>query len=163
MHQWIHIRFQFIAIDNWINDTLYLDMDAVNNYDEANVYSSVNLAKSTFYNIRLFTDMCKNTSYADALGIMDAGISHNTSMIKLRIHTNYLNLTNTSSNLFWAFKNLMIVVGQCASNCLTCNSSSSSACLSCVTNYLLVNGTCVCDTTNNNYYLSQCLPKCETN
>lgn len=108
--------------------------------------------------------MCKYNNYSDSLGIMNVTFSHNTSMVKLRIHTNYYNLpsSNISPYMFWGFKNLLIVVGQCAPNCLTCNSSSPFSCLSCAANYILnASNACVCDTSRNNYYLSQCLPKCE--
>ena len=140
-------------------------MDATCNYEESNIASTRPLQNQTFNNVGLSTDMCKYSNYSDSLGIMNVSFSHNTSMIKLRIRTNYYNQSSANSNpyMFWGFKNMLIVVGQCAPNCLTCNSSSPKACLSCATNYVLnSSGSCNCDTTRNNYYLSQCLPKCES-
>lgn len=162
-HQWMRIRFDFIAVDDWRNDTLFLEVDGNCNYEETSVRQVIPLQNQSFDNSRLSVDMCSNTSYSDAPAIMNVSFSHNTSMVKLRIKTSYYNQSGSNAHMFWGFKNLLIVVGQCAPNCLTCTSSSPTDCLSCATNYLLNSrGSCVCDTTKNNYYLTHCLPKCET-
>lgn len=159
-HQWVRVRFQFIALDDWRNNTLVLVMDNVSNYMETHTVAPVMLANQSFDNTNLHQDLCDSPNYPDSLGIMEASINHTASMIKLRIHTDYLNRTDSNVNLAWGFRNFILIVGQCAPTCTRCRSSSATDCLACIENYILVDGSCRCDTTKNNFYLDRCLPKC---
>jgi hypothetical protein len=148
-HQWMKIRFNFVAIDSWVNDSLILAIDNINNYDEANIYSYRQLKNFTYNNTQHYADYC-GASLPDSLGRMDAAISHTSAMVKMRIHTNYLNQTNNNTNMYWGFKDLLIIVGQCHRTCLTCTSSTPDSCLTCQPGYILSGSSCICDPTNNN-------------
>lgn len=115
-------------------------MDNSSNYMETNTVVPVMLTNQSFDNSRLHQDLCASTFYPDSLGFMETSISHTASMIKLRIHTDYLNRSDTNVNLAWGFRNFILVVGQCAQTCTRCRSSSSTDCLACIDNYVLVNG-----------------------
>lgn len=47
-----------------------------------------------------------------------------------------------SSTSYYGIRNFFIVIQGCGSGCASCNSTNSSICNSCKSNYLLVNGSC---------------------
>ncbi len=144
-HQWLRIQFHYIALDGWEGDQLLMAIDNLNNYDEKAVYSSNVIMNVTYDNTLQYADYCK-LSTPDSLGRAKVSISHSSSMVKLRIYTSYMNSTSFSNPntayMFWALRDLQIVVGQCPDTCLTC--SCSSVCLTCIDNYILNPNTSQC-------------------
>lgn len=47
-----------------------------------------------------------------------------------------------ASSSYYGIRNFFIIVQGCASGCLTCNQTNTTQCLSCLSNYILVNGNC---------------------
>lgn len=87
-HQWINIRFHAVLIDQWIDNTLVVELNSYKNYFSDGV-SLPNLAWSgTFNTDQRFSDFCGNTHIFDNVAVVDAWIAHNSSLAKIRIRMN---------------------------------------------------------------------------
>ena len=101
-HQWAQIRFQFVAADNWNQNSLILEINGQDSYvlnSMENISSQFNLSYTSSGKLLSF---CL-ASYPDNLGIMDASFSHLESMIKIRIKTSLDGASSPPDNANFTF------------------------------------------------------------
>lgn len=149
-HDWVHIKFQFVAVNNWTNTKMILEINDRESYKldliEGVLYST---QKSYSFNIR-HRDFCLSGT-PDNLGFFNLYLSHQASMLKIRIRTDLMNTSTTSGNSFsdyvyFGLSNLFVRSGTCPSNCRRC--SGPNVCLECISPYkTTATGTCDCNTT----------------
>lgn len=148
-HQWINIRFQAVIIDRWFGNTLLLEMNTYESYNQTVMESPQIIWNGTYVSGQRFLDFCGNSSYPDNLAVVDKYIPHNASSIKLRIRlleSDYpFNATSNLNELYYGIREIYVRVGTCGKNCRYC--SGPSLCTECVLPYTLSNGSCICNST----------------
>ena len=105
-------------------------------------------------------NFCERNQYKDALGIFNESISHEASMLKMRVrvdyHTDQFGRPESYlDNLKFGIREVLLIMGDCSSvdkNCLTCNSNQ---CFTCKSPYVVEQSynseedryetSCVCD------------------
>jgi len=88
-HQWANIRFQAVLIDNWQGNTLLVEVDTADSYNETAMENTTTIAWSgSFNSSQRNADFCGNSSIPDNLAMIDSWFAHNLSSLKFRIRLN---------------------------------------------------------------------------
>jgi hypothetical protein len=88
-HQWANIRFQAVLIDYWLSNTLLVEVDTIDSYNETIIDNTTTIAWSgTFNSSQRYVDFCGNSSIPDNIAIIDTWFAHNLSSLKFNIRLN---------------------------------------------------------------------------
>lgn len=159
-HDWIRVRIQFAAYDDWVNIGLVLTIDTDPNYNQSYLIQEKVVQSFTFDNTKLTKHFCKLQNYSDSIGLFDASFSHSSSMLKFRIGTTASGKGMNIEHLHWGVKNIFIITGECYFSCNKCTSLEKNSCLSCIPGYILTNDKrCICADLVNSIN-GICLPYC---
>ncbi len=165
-HDWIQIKFQFVAINNWTQTNMILEINDQESY-KLDIIEGVYYSEKKEYssNIR-HRDFCLSGA-PDNLGFFSVMVSHKASMLKIRIRTDLTNVssldgTTYPSYVYFGLSNLFVRSGTCPTNCRKC--SGPSICLECISPYITTaTGACQCDTTIGQLTeTGRCIAKCQT-
>lgn len=123
-HDWIQIKFQFVAINNWTNTNMILEINDRESYRLnviEGVLASVQKEYSSYIRNR---DFCLGGA-PDNLGFFSIYLSHQASMLKLRIRTDLVNLSSSNGASYWddvyfGLSNMFVRAGTCPTNCRKC-------------------------------------------
>ncbi|KAL4476414.1 hypothetical protein ABPG74_010147, partial [Tetrahymena malaccensis] len=148
-HWSIRIGFTVWQIDQWQNENFIVSVDGQNK-------KTIQFSENSGSN-----NICGYGSYKDLNSQQVVNITHSSSTFNLKFYTDLAQDVMTES---FGLSNLYVLVDFCSSNCLSCNASGSTFCLSCsLPLYLQTSSssssTCVLSC-NSNQYPDNTLQKC---
>jgi hypothetical protein len=148
-HDWVQIKFQFIALDKWTMTSMILEINDRESYKLTDLEGVFYSTSKTYTSSQRTRDFCASGD-PDNLGFISVYLPHKVSMLKVRIRTDLSNLTSTNgltypSYVYFGLSNMFVRVGTCPTNCKRC--SGPLKCIECLSPYVNAGlGECTCDT-----------------
>ena len=135
-HQWINLRLQVVIIDEWLDNSLVLEVGSPD-YNPDAIANPQEIWRATFNNSMRWADFCGKVQIFDSMEVIDAWAQHNSSMAKLRLRVLESGDTSTATDpirqLSWGVREALIRVGTCGRHCEECTGPSN--CLKCYAPY----------------------------
>jgi hypothetical protein len=152
-HDWVQIKFQFVAINRWTATNMILEINDEESYRLADMQTIFHAESRQYSSSQRHRNFCFGQSSngdPDNLGFISVYLPHRKSMLKIQIRTDLTNLTSMpsitdyASSVYFGISNFFVRTGTCPTKCRKC--AGPNLCIECISPYVTTGtGTCDCD------------------